>query len=125
MLIVDDYADNREMYGEYLTFAGYRIATAENGADALAKVKGERPDVIVMDLTMPVMDGWEATRRLKADSGTRTIPVVALTGHALEGSDKGAREAGCDDFLAKPFLPQDLARVVDRWAKKPPPKPKK
>jgi CheY-like chemotaxis protein len=114
ILVVDDYADAREMYSEYLEFSGYRTAQARNGAEALDQAFALTPDVILMDLSLPVMDGWEATRRLKNDTRTKNIPVVALTGHALEGHSESAREAGCDAFLAKPCLPDDLVTQVKK-----------
>ena len=114
VLIVDDVADNRELYVQYLTFFGYRAAEAEDGHEALAKAADIKPDVIVMDLSLPGMDGWEATRRLKADPGTRHIPIIALTGHALSGSNEHAIAAGCDAFLTKPCDPEDLAAEIDR-----------
>ena len=114
ILVVDDYQDAREMYAEYLEFSGFRVAEARNGAEALEKAFELTPDVILMDLSLPVMDGWEATRRLKADERTRTIPVVALTGHALSGHSNGAREAGCDAFVTKPCLPDALVQEVKK-----------
>jgi two-component system cell cycle response regulator DivK len=114
VLVVDDYADAREMYAEYLEFSGFRVAEAKNGAEALDKAFALTPDVILMDLSLPVMDGWEATRRLKADERTRGIPVVALTGHALSGHSNGAREAGCDAFVTKPCLPDALVQEVKK-----------
>lgn len=114
VLIVDDVPDNRELYVQYLTYFGYRAAEAGDGQDALTKAAALKPDVIVMDLSLPGMDGWEATRRLKADASTRKIPVIALTGHALSGSDEHARAAGCDAFLTKPCDPADLAAAIDR-----------
>ena len=114
VLVVDDFADNRQMYAEYLAFVGYRVAEAENGQEALDKAFDLRPDVIVMDLSLPGMDGWEATRRLKSDARTRHIPVIALTGHALAGHSKGALEAGCDAFVTKPCLPEDLVAHIRR-----------
>jgi two-component system cell cycle response regulator DivK len=108
VLIVDDFEDNRAMYVQFLTFAGFRVAEAENGAEALEQARTLHPDLIVMDLSLPVMDGWEATRRLKGDEGTRRIPVLALTGHALGGHSQRAKEAGCDAYLTKPCLPEDL-----------------
>src|SRR5205085_2719240 len=93
VLVVDDFADNREMYSEYLSFSGYDVIEAQNGKEAVEAAQAKMPDIIIMDLSLPVMDGWEATRRLKADERTRRIPVVALTGHALAGHSKGAREA--------------------------------
>jgi CheY-like chemotaxis protein len=114
VLIVEDFADAREMYAEYLTYLGYRVITAENGAEAIDKAVAERPDVILMDLSLPVLDGWEATRRLKQHERTKAIPVIALTGNALAGHDEHARKAGCDAFLTKPCLPQDVDREIRR-----------
>jgi two-component system, cell cycle response regulator DivK len=114
VLVVDDFADNREMYSEYLTYSGYDVIEAKNGKEALEAAQARSPDIIIMDLSLPVMDGWEATRRLKADDRTRSIPVVALTGHALAGHSQGAREAGCDSFLAKPCLPDQLVAEIKR-----------
>jgi two-component system cell cycle response regulator DivK len=114
VLVVDDFADNREMYSEYLSFSGYDVIEAKNGVEAIAAAQDRLPDIIVMDLSLPLMDGWEATRRLKADERTRQIPVVALTGHALPGHSRGAREAGCDSFLAKPCLPDQLVAEIRR-----------
>ena len=114
VLVVDDFADNREMYSEYLSFSGYDVIEATNGKEAVDAARARLPDIIIMDLSLPVMDGWEATRRLKADDRTRKIPVVALTGHALAGHSKGARDAGCDSFLAKPCLPDQLVAEIKR-----------
>jgi CheY-like chemotaxis protein len=114
VLVVDDFADNREMYSEYLSFSGYDVIEARNGKEAVDAAQQRQPDIIIMDLSLPVMDGWEATRRLKADDRTRRIPVVALTGHALAGHSKGAKEAGCDSFLAKPCLPDQLVAEIRR-----------
>jgi len=114
VLVVDDFADNREMYSEYLSFSGYDVIEAKNGIEAIAAAQDRLPDIIVMDLSLPLMDGWEATRRLKADERTRQIPVVALTGHSLAGHLRGAREAGCDSFLAKPCLPDQLVAEIRR-----------
>jgi CheY-like chemotaxis protein len=112
VLVVDDYHDAREMYCEYLQFAGFRVAEAQNGHEALEKAFDLLPDIILMDLSLPGMDGWEATRRLKADEKTKAIPVVALTGHALAGHSEGAKEAGCDSFVTKPCLPDVLVLEV-------------
>ena len=114
VLIVDDFEDNREMYTQYLRFNGYRVAEAVDGLDALAKAADLHPDLIVMDLSLPGLDGWEATRRLKADKDTRTIPVIALTGHALAGHAEGAIAAGCDAFVTKPCIPADLEAEIRR-----------
>jgi two-component system cell cycle response regulator DivK len=117
VLLVDDYPDARDMYGEYLEYSGYDVIQASNGMEALERAIEDQPDIILMDLSLPVMDGWEATRRLKANQSTSAIPVVALTGHALTGSFEGARKAGCDAFLTKPCLPEDLVREIKRYVK--------
>jgi two-component system, cell cycle response regulator DivK len=111
VLIVDDYEDAREMYAEYLELSGFRVVEARNGLEAVEKALALRPAVILMDLSLPVMDGWEATRRLKGDARTRSIPVVLLTGHALDGSSS---EAQYDAYVTKPCLPDDLVREVQR-----------
>jgi len=117
VLIVDDYQDAREMYAEYLEFSGFRVAEARNGQEAVDQAFALRPSVILMDLSLPVMDGWEATRRLKGDERTRAIPVVALTGHALDGHSREAQDAGCDAYVTKPCLPDALLREVRRVLK--------
>jgi CheY-like chemotaxis protein len=114
ILVVDDYQDAREMYAEYLQFSGFRVAEASTGNEALSQAFTLKPDLILMDLSLPGMDGWEATRQLKADDRTRHIPVVALTGHALAGASDGAKRAGCDSFVTKPCLPDDLVLEVRR-----------
>jgi len=114
VLLVDDYPDAREMYREYLQFSGFEVVEAANGLEALQRATDAEPDVILMDLSLPVMDGWEATRRLKADARTAGIPVVALTGHALAGISEGAKIAGCDAFVTKPCLPDELVREIRR-----------
>jgi CheY-like chemotaxis protein len=114
ILVVDDYEDAREMYAEYLRFCGFRVAEARNGNEALEQAFTLKPDLILMDLSLPGMDGWEATRQLKADERTSRIPVVALTGHALAGASEGAKRAGCDSFVTKPCLPDDLVVEVRR-----------
>ena len=120
ILVVDDFEDNREMYVEYLSYSGYRVAEAGDGVAALDQAFRLLPDIIVMDLSLPGMDGWEATRRLKQDPRTRHIPVVAVTGHALAGHSRGAHEAGCDSFLAKPCLPDVLLKEVRRMLEEKP-----
>ena len=114
VLVVEDYQDAREMYSAYLTFSGFRVAEASNGLEAIEKAGELMPDIILMDLALPRMDGWEATRRLKMDDRTKHIPIVALTGHALTQHAQGAREAGCDAFVTKPCLPDVLVAEVRR-----------
>jgi CheY-like chemotaxis protein len=112
VLVVDDFDDAREMYAEYLEFAGFQVETARNGQEAVEKAQEATPDIILMDLSLPVMDGWEATRLIKQDLRTRDIPVMALSGHVLAGSENHAKEAGADEFVAKPCLPQDLENKI-------------
>jgi CheY-like chemotaxis protein len=114
VLVVEDYQDAREMYAAYLQFSGYRVAEATNGLEAIERANELMPDIILMDLALPKMDGWEATRRLKMDEKTRHIPIVALTGHALAGHAEGARQAGCDAFVTKPCLPDALVTEIRR-----------
>lgn len=114
VLIVDDVDHGREICSEYLEFRGFRVATAADGQEALDKAFELLPDVILMDLSLPKIDGWEATRRLKRDERTRAIPVVALTAHALASAHEKAREAGCDAVVTKPCLPKDLESEVRR-----------
>ena len=114
ILVVDDYQDAREMYAEYLQFSGFRVAEARTGTEAIELAFALKPALILMDLSLPGLDGWEATRQLKSDERTKNIPVVALTGHALAGASEGARKAGCDSFVTKPCLPDDLVVEVRR-----------
>jgi two-component system cell cycle response regulator DivK len=114
VLVVEDYQDAREMYAAYLQFSGYEVAEATDGVQAIEKTLELMPDIILMDLALPKMDGWEATRRLKSDERTRHIPIVALTGHALAGHAEGARQAGCDSFVTKPCLPDALVAEIER-----------
>lgn len=114
VLVIDDAEDNREVYVQFFEFQGWRTATASDGEDGLDKASALVPSVIVLDLSLPVMDGWEVARRLKANGKTRTIPVIALTGHALDDSRRKAMAAGVDEYLTKPCLPADLAAVIRR-----------
>lgn len=112
VLLVDDYPDAREMYGKYLTFSGYDVVHASTGVEAIERARDRQPDVILMDLSLPVMDGWQATRALKTDPHTKSIPVIALTSHALGRVAEGASNAGCDGFITKPCLPEDLVEEI-------------
>lgn len=112
VLIVDDFEDNRLMYVEYLQFRGFRVEEAVNGEEAVAQATALVPSVIIMDLSLPVMDGWEATRRIKANPKTKDVIVIALTGHAEAAHAKKAMDAGCDDFVAKPCLPDQLVAKI-------------
>src|SRR5579859_4197435 len=112
VLVVDDAADARSLYGEYLEYLGFRVETAENGAEAIRSARREWPAIIIMDLAMPEVDGWQAIQRLKADPLTADIPIVALSAYAFGEEPQRAREAGADLCLSKPCLPSQLARVI-------------
>jgi len=112
LLVVDDFADGREMLSEYLRFHGFDVTEAADGADAVDAARRMHPRIILMDLTMPGVDGWEATRRLKADPATKDITVIAVTANALSGDEEKARAAGCDGYIAKPFDLYTLAKQL-------------
>jgi CheY-like chemotaxis protein len=114
ILIVDDNLDAREMYGMYLEHEGFRWSEAVNGHEALTRARTDRPALILMDATMPRMDGWEAVRRLKEDPDTQHIPLIMLTAHAFQEHRERAAHVGADAFLAKPVLPDQLAAEIRR-----------
>jgi CheY-like chemotaxis protein len=103
ILLVEDNEMNRDMLSRRLIRSGYDVVIASHGGEGVQKAQDEAPDLILMDMNLPVMDGWEATRRLKEAPQTRAIPVIALTAHAMEGDQKTALTAGCDDFDTKPI----------------------
>lgn len=111
ILLVEDNEMNRDMLSRRLERRGFRVTCAVDGAEGVTKARETAPDIILMDMSLPVLDGWEATRRLKADSATRQIPVIALTAHAMASDEQQAREAGCDDFDTKPV---DLERLLEK-----------
>ena len=112
ILLVEDNEMNRDMLSRRLARKGYEVVFAVDGAQGVAMASSESPDLILMDMSLPVMDGWEATRRIKADESTRAIPVIALTAHAMEGDDQKARDAGCDDYDTKPIeFPRLLGKI--------------
>ena len=112
ILLVEDFVDARDMYREYLEFSGFTVETACDGHEAIAKAREHKPDLILMDLSLPGLDGWEATKRLRADPATAQVMIVALSAHALAADWERAREAGCDGFIAKPCLPHDLVEEM-------------
>ena len=109
ILLVEDNEMNRDMLSRRLVRRGFEVLIAENGQSGVDLTVSERPDLVLMDMSLPVMDGWEATRRLKADPNTSTIPIIALTAHAMASDRELALEAGCDDYDSKPV---DLTRLV-------------
>jgi two-component system, cell cycle response regulator DivK len=114
VLIADDTEDVRDLYAQYLTAMGFRVATARDGEAAVYAAENTRPDVVVMDLAMPRLDGIAAIRQLKANPRTRHVPVILLTGYPYKAIEQGALEAGADAFLTKPCLPEDLEAHVNR-----------
>src|SRR6266478_472689 len=112
ILVVEDEEDNRRILRDLLTGADYEMMEAENGEEALAAVARQRPDLILMDIQLPILDGYEATRRLKADPILKDVPIIALTSYALSGDEEKARAAGCDDFVPKPYSPRQLLAKI-------------
>lgn len=111
ILLVEDNEMNRDMLSRRLARRGYEVLIAEDGEKGVAAARAHKPDLILMDMSLPVMDGWEATRRLKADADTRRIPVIALTAHAMQEDKASMLEAGCDDYDTKPV---DLPRLLQK-----------
>jgi CheY-like chemotaxis protein len=111
LLLVEDNDMNRDMLSRRLVRRGFEVLLAVDGAQALEMASAHRPDLVLMDMSLPVIDGWEATRRLKADPALRDTPVIALTAHAMEGDRARAMRAGCDDFDTKPV---DLERLLGK-----------
>ena len=112
ILVVEDHVDNRQIIRDMLAVTDYEITEAETDEKALAAIAKQRPDLILMDIQLPTMDGYEATRRIKADASLRSIPIVAVTSYALTGEEKKARAAGCDDYVPKPFSPRQLLAKI-------------
>ena len=115
ILVVEDDPDNRRIVAKTLSVEGYHVVEATDGVQAIAQAHAERPDLVLMDLALPNMDGWEATRRLKSDPATRGIPIVALTAVAMRGDEEQARAAGCDDYLSKPARPIAIREMVRKY----------
>src|SRR3954470_663820 len=118
ILVVEDQEDNRQILRDLLKSADYEMIEAEDGEEALAAVAKRRPDLILMDIQLPVLDGIEATRRIRSDPAMRTLPIIAVTSYALSGDEAKARQAGCDDYVTKPYSPRQLlAKVRDYLAR--------
>lgn len=117
VLLVEDNVDNREVIRTVLIHYGYEVVEAVDGEDGVEKARQERPDIILMDLSLPKMDGWEATKRIKADDELKHIPVIAITAHAMSGDEENALEHGCDGYLAKPCTPGSVIDIVKKYLK--------
>ena len=112
ILVVEDQEDNRQILRDLLGSAGYDLTEAEDGEQAIAAVARRRPDLILMDIQLPVMDGYEATRRIRTDPDLRSVPIIAVTSYALAGDENKALAAGCDGYVTKPYSPRDLLAKV-------------
>jgi two-component system cell cycle response regulator DivK len=115
ILVVEDQPDSRQIIRDMLAGTDYEITEAENGEAALAAIAKQRPDLILMDIELPIMDGYTATNQIKADPALRSIPIIAVTSYALAGEEKRARAAGCDDFVTKPFSPRQLLGKIRQY----------
>jgi two-component system, cell cycle response regulator DivK len=112
ILVVEDQEDNRQILRDLLGNAGYELTEAENGEEAIAAVAKRRPDLILMDIQLPVMDGYAATRRIRTNPDLKSVPIIAVTSYALAGDEDKARAAGCDGYVSKPYSPRDLLAKV-------------
>ena len=112
ILVIEDHEDNRAILRDLLSTADVKVSEATDGAAGVAAAIAERPDLILMDIQMPVMDGYEATRRIKADPALKAIPIIAVTSYALSGDEDKARAAGCDGYIAKPYSPRQMLAKV-------------
>jgi two-component system cell cycle response regulator DivK len=115
ILVVEDQEDNRQILRDLLSSTDYEMMEAENGQEALDAVARQRPDLILMDIQLPVMDGYEATRRIKANPDWQSIPVIVVTSYALSGDAEKARAAGCDDYVTKPYSPRQLLAKIREY----------
>jgi len=112
ILVIEDTEDNRRILRDLLTNAGFQVLEATDGERGVAAAVEHRPDLILMDIQLPVVDGYEATRRIKSDSNLRSIPIIAVTSYALSGDEAKARSAGCDGYIAKPFSPRQILAMA-------------
>ena len=115
ILVVEDQPDSRQIIRDMLTPTDYEITEGENGEQALAAIAKQRPELILMDIQMPILDGYAAARLIKADPALRSIPIIAVTSYALSGEEKKARAAGCDDYVPKPFSPRELLAKIRQY----------
>jgi two-component system cell cycle response regulator DivK len=112
VLVVEDQEDNRQIVRDLLTSVGYELIEAVTGQEGVSLAESQRPDLILMDIQLPGLDGYEATRRIKAKPELRQIPIIAVTSYALSGDDVKAKQAGCDDYVTKPFSPRALLAKI-------------
>jgi two-component system cell cycle response regulator DivK len=119
ILVVEDQEDNRQILRDLLASAGFRMVEAHDGRQALTVARSERPDLILMDIQLPILDGYEATRSIKRDPELKHIPVIAVTSYALSGDEKNARDAGCDAYVAKPYSTRYLLAKIGQFLEQP------
>ena len=119
ILVVEDQEDNRQILRDLLASSGFLMIEAHDGEQALAMARSQRPDLILMDIQLPVVDGYEATRSIKRDPELKHIPVIAVTSYALSGDEERAREAGCDAYVAKPYSTRHLLAKIGQFLEKP------
>ena len=117
ILVVEDQEDNRQILRDLLSSADYEMVEAENGQQAIDAVAKKKPDLILMDIQLPIMDGYEATRRIKANPDWKEIPIIVVTSYALSGDAEKARAAGCDDYVTKPYSPRQLLAKIREFLK--------
>jgi two-component system cell cycle response regulator DivK len=115
ILVVEDQEDNRQILRDLLGSAGYEMTEAWDGEASVSAAKEQRPDLILMDIQLPLMDGYEATRRIKSDPQLKNIPIIAVTSYALSGDDSKARAAGCDAYVTKPYSPRELLAMIRQY----------
>jgi two-component system, cell cycle response regulator DivK len=115
ILVVEDQPDSRQIIRDMLAGTDYEITEAENGEEALKAIEKQRPDLILMDIQLPIMDGYTATNQIKANPALRSIPIIAVTSYALASEEKKARAAGCDDYVTKPFSPRQLLAKIRQY----------
>jgi two-component system, cell cycle response regulator DivK len=115
ILVIEDQDDNRAILRDLLSAAGYDLIEAVDGAEGIAKAEAEKPDLILMDIQMPLIDGYDATRRIKANPDLKAIPIIAVTSYALSGDEAKTRAAGCDGYIAKPYDPREMLRLIRKF----------
>lgn len=115
VLVVEDQEDNRQILRDLLGSVGYTMIEARTGEEGVAKAGSEHPDLILMDIQLPVIDGYEATRRIKSDPALKAIPIIAVTSYALSGDETKARSAGCDAYVTKPYSPRELLKKINEY----------
>jgi two-component system, cell cycle response regulator DivK len=119
ILVVEDQEDNRQILRDLLGSTGFRMIEAHDGEQALTMARSERPNLILMDIQLPILDGYEATRSIKRDPDLKHIPVIAVTSYALSGDEERARAAGCDGYVAKPYSPRHLLAQIGQFLERP------